>query len=111
MAKQTEAYKLALAKLKGQQRLEAKRIKASAQTRTANISRLRTLRPAPLLTTEQDMLQEFFGSRNQTWGTGQNLPTLKGNLNPNILGYDEDETAQSFGIGRIKGGTGSFFGI
>ena len=86
-------------------------VKEKLESTKSRIKFLQKIQVAPQLSKEQDMLQEMFSHRDTMWGTGESLPKLEGNLNPNILGYDEDETAQSFGIGRIRGGTGQFFGI
>ena len=56
--------------------------------------------PAPLLTTEQSLLQEMFGSGEQTWGTGRDLPKIEGRL---TSGYGILNTGSSGETGRMFG--------
>jgi len=54
---------------------------------------------APLLSKEQNMLQEMFGG-NDNWGTGKNLPKIEGilrNGNGLIKNDDFGDTAKLFG--------------
>ncbi len=60
----------------------------------------RTLDPAPMLSQEQHMLQEMFGSSQQLWGTGRDLPKMNGALISGggiIKSGDGGETAAMFG--------------
>lgn len=64
-------------------------------------------RPAPNITKEQVFLQEVFsgGMRNQTWGTGENLPKFDRTLMSGgglIKSGDFGETGAMFGARRVR---------
>ncbi len=64
-------------------------------------SKARTIEPAPMLTQEQAALQGMFGS-GRSWGTGENLPKLRGELRTGEgivkSGDTYNETASMFGF-------------
>jgi hypothetical protein len=63
----------------------------------------RTFIPAPLLTRQQAILRDMFGSGERNWGTGRNLPVVNNDLNnPNGGGIIKS---------RDNGRTGGFFGM
>ena len=88
-------------------------MKKIIQPQTQPIRFIQQLQPAPALSKEQDMLQEFFGGWSMWHLPEDNLPRMTGeSLMPNSVGNDiNDETAETFGFGRIKSQTGEFFGL
>jgi len=108
-------YKLRLAKIKADKKIALKRL-GTAKKRYSNV--LKPIRPAPLLSKEQDMMQDLFGGRAENKVMFQNpnsqcVTELKGGLMPNNLGdeiEDGEQTSDSFGFGTNHS-TGKLFGI
>lgn len=76
---------------------------------------LQPINPAPQLSQEQDMLNDLFGGRGENRVMFQNpssqcVTELKGSLMTNTINGDDNETAETFGMG-IDRRTGGFFGI
>jgi len=83
-------------------RAELARTKVFTKTATARERSLLKLKPGPMLSAEQSVLNEMFGGSPRLWGTGDSLPVLNNSLTSgNGLinsGDDEEETASMFGM-------------
>jgi hypothetical protein len=78
---------------------------------------LQPIQPAPLISKEQDMLQDLFGGRGENrvmfGGNGECATKVDGALMPNNFGNeieDGEQTSDHFGFGS-RHETGGFFGI
>ena len=94
-------YKLELARIKSKEKIELKRLGSSK----ARYSRTLTpIQPAPMLSKEQDMMNDLFGGRGENRVMFQNPSSecrteLRGGLMPSNMGNDfENETASIFGF-------------
>jgi len=94
----TNKNKLALAKIKADEKLSLKQFGTSKQ-RFSQL--LRQPQIAPMLSKEQEMMQELFGG-SPSWGSGEQLPVINNSLNSGHglinSGDDYRETAGLFGI-------------
>ena len=78
---------------------------------------LKPIRPAPMLTKEQDMLLELFGGRNRVMfgnADSQCMPEVKGDLMPNRFNEQENLEPNSqdlFGLRKKFRGTADCFGL
>ena len=90
--------KLALAKIKADKKIALKQFETSKQ-RFSKL--LRQPQIAPMLTKEQEMMQELFGG-SPSWGSGEQLPVINHSLSSGHglinSGDDYRETAGLFGI-------------
>ena len=83
------------------------------------IPALKPIRPAPMLTKEQDMLLELFGGRNRVMfrnPDSQCIPEVKGDLMPNRFRFSEEENPEPnsqdlFGLRKKFRGTADCFGL
>jgi len=111
---ETSEYKLELARIKANKQVELKRL-GSTKSRYSKI--LQPIQPAPLISKEQDMLQDLFGGRGENrvmfGGNGECATKVDGALMPNNFGNeieDGEQTSDHFGFGS-RHETGGFFGI
>jgi len=90
--------KLALAKIKADKKIALKQFGTTKQ-RFSQV--LRQPQIAPMLSKEQEMMQELFGG-SSSWGSGEQLPVMNNSLNSGHglinSGDDYRETASMFGI-------------
>ena len=99
MGKVTIGERIELARIKAKEKLELARIKGQTTSVRKRFTSLQSLKPAPMLSQEQNMMQEMFGG-NDMWGTGRNLPRMNGALTSGhglIKNDDFGETRRMFG--------------
>lgn len=106
-------YKLELARIKANKQIELKRL-GTAKSRYSKT--LTPIQPAPLLSKEQDMMNDLFGGREENrvmFGTASGaLPKMNGALmEDNFNDFDDGETTRNLFGGGVNRSTGSMFGI